>query len=246
MITYEIILEYLSPPINTFSNQNNIILPSSKFTYFKNYFDDSFYRCGIQYIHNSKNVSFENSIKYCLDTQEELSKNCQLVYDDNSISSINNLWNITKSIHNNIIVFDFKNNKISSAYYGEYFNPWRPTILLANYNEWWEPIISNEAKIFSFSSNKSSILKTKILSNEIKKYGEDNNIIINDNFNEIIELEQFVNNNEETFVNNTTFTKNKLEKMKKEELLQIISNMNITIEIIKPTKKDIIKIICKE
>jgi len=34
--------------------------------------------------------------------------------------------------------------------------------------------------------------------------------------------------------------------MKKEELLQIISNMNMSIDITKPTKKDLIKLICKE
>ena len=229
MITYEIILEYLGT--EHFSNQTNIVLPSSKFTHFKNLFDDTFYRYGIQNTHNSKNVSLENSIKYCLTTDIHLSNN--------------NLWNITNLIHINIIVFDFKNDKVLSAYYGEYFNPWRPTIFLANYNEWWEPIVSNEAKIFS--SNKSLVLKNKILSNQIKKYGEESiPITINDNFNEIIELEQLVNNNEETFVNNNTFTKNKLEKMKKEELLQIISNMNMTISITKPTKKDLIKLICKE
>ena len=34
--------------------------------------------------------------------------------------------------------------------------------------------------------------------------------------------------------------------MKKDELIQIITNMNITITLVKPTKKDLIQIICKE
>ena len=77
------------------------------------------------------------------------------------------------------------------------------------------------------------------------KYNSMEPIQLNDNFNEILELEQFSNTND-TFVNNTTFSKNKLDKMKKDELVQIISNMNITIPSGKTTKKDLIKIICKE
>ena len=242
MITYELILEYLGTQTNLFSNQMDIVLPLSKFTYFTNLFDDTFYRYGIQSTDNSKNISLENSIIYCLKTDVNISKLNSLEQKTKQID----IWNISNTAHINIIIFDFKNNKIQSTYYGDYFNPWRPTIFLADYNEWWEPIVSNEATIFSFSSNKSSILKNKILSSDIKKYGSVENITINDNFNEIIEIEQLVNNNDETFVNNTTFTKNKLEKMKKEELLQIISNMNISINISKPTKKDIIKLICKE
>ena len=77
------------------------------------------------------------------------------------------------------------------------------------------------------------------------KYKSTEEIQINDNFNEILEIDQFSNNND-TFINNTTFSKNKLEKMKKDELMQIITNMNIIITHVKPTKKDLIQIICKE
>jgi hypothetical protein len=218
MITYELIIEYLSPTINIFSTPSNIILPFSKFTHFKDIFDDSFYRYGINSLHGS--------ISYCLDS-------------DPVTGSIEEIVNM---IHINIIIFDFKNNKISSVYYGDYFNPWRPTIYLANYDKYWEPIISNEEKIFSFSSVKSHILKNKILT-DIKKYNDTSqSFCINDNFNEIIELDNLLDN---TFINNTTFSKNKLEKMKKDELLQIIINMNIIVNG-KPTKKDLIKIICKE
>ena len=225
MITYELIIEYLSPPINIFSNKPNITMPLSNFSYFKNIFDDSFYRYGI--------VSDENtlcsSIMHCLDTSEKI---------EGSVEEIVNM------IHINIIIFDFKNNNIGSVYYGDFFNPWRPTIFLANYNNYWEPIVSSEGKIHSFSSSKSHILKNKILTNEIKKYNSGSNICINDNFNEILEIDNLLNT--DTFIDSTTFSKNKLDKMKKEELLQIITNMNITISQTKPTKKDLIKIICKE
>jgi len=224
MITYELIIEYLSPPINIFSSQPNITIPLSKFTYFKDIFDDSFYRYGV----GNKNT-LHASINHCLDSSEKL---------EGSIEEIVN------TIHINIIIFDFKNNKISSIHYGSFFNPWRPTIYLANYNDFWEPIVSSDGKIFSFSSSKSHILKTKILTNEINKYNNSDNICINDNFNEILELDNLLPT--DTFIDSSTFTKNKLDKMKKEELLQIITNMNIQINNSKPTKKDLIKIICKE
>ena len=47
-----------------------------------------------------------------------------------------------------------------------------------------------------------------------------------------------------TFITNNTFSRAKLEKMKKNELIIILTNMNLTIDIKKPTKKDIIKLIC--
>lgn len=222
MITYELILEYLAPPINNFSTKPNIILPFSKFSYFIDIFDDSFYRYGVD-------NTLISSISYCLDTNEKI---------EGSIEDIVNM------IHINIIIFDFKNNHIGSVYYGDFFNPWRPTIFLANCDNYWEPIVSSEGKIYSFSSNKSHILKNKILTNEIKKYNSKLNICINDNFNEILEIDNLLNT--DTFIDSTTFSKNKLDKMKKEELLQIITNMNITISQSKPTKKDLIKIICKE
>jgi len=234
MITYETILNELSPKINTFSSQMNIMLMSSKFTHFTEIFDNNFYRYGIQTMSNSKNVSLKNSINYCLDSSVEL---------PNLQSS--DLWEISNSIHINILIFDFKNNKIFATYYGDFFNPWRPTIYLANYDDMWEPIVSNESKVFSISSYKSNILKKKILILDINKYNSTDKITINDNFNEILELEQLINTND-TFINNTTFSKNKLEKMKKDELLQIISNMNINTPLTKLTKKDLIKIICKE
>lgn len=231
MITYELILEYLAPPINTFSNKQNIMMSSTNFPYFKDIFDDSFSRYGVVSTDKSINVSLYNSILHCLNIPS---------FDKDLI----NLWTICNSIHINIIVFDFKHNTISASYYGDYLNPWRPTIYLANYDDWWEPIISNETNIFSFSSYKGLILKNKILSNDIKKYNDTCIITINDNFTEIVE--PYINNNEETFINNTTFSKNKLDKMKKEELLQIISNMNKKMDLSRPTKKDLIEIICKE
>ncbi len=213
MLTYEIIIKYLTPEKNPFLQK------SQDFFNFK-FFDDSFY-----YINVDK-YSFKNSISYCLNS----------VIDDTDIVNELNI---------NIIIFDFKNNNIYSEYNGDYFNPWKPTIFLANYNEWWAPIVSNDTKIFSFCSPKSNILKQHILIQNIIKNKTTDQIIINDNFNEIIELEGF-NNSSDNFIIIEKPPKSKLEKMKKDELLQLCQELNKEIYLSKPTKKDLIEIICKD
>ena len=109
------------------------------------------------------------------------------------------------------------------------------------------------------------------MSSEIFKYNENNtchNITINDNFNEIIDIDGFTKSNKiveqatveqatveqstthemnqsnEPFIsNNTNISQAKLDKMKKDELLQVITTRNIIINISRPTKKDLIKLI---
>jgi hypothetical protein len=83
-------------------------------------------------------------------------------------------------------------------------------------------------------------------------------ININDNFNEIIEIEGFVNKvsnlseeaSSEVEDYNNAFVKEKpkqtqaqLNKMKKDELIELCKQYNKTINISKPTKKDLIDII---
>ena len=214
MLTYEIIIKYLTPDKNPF------LLKSQNFFNFT-FFDDSFY-----YI-NVDNYSLKSSISCCLDF------------------TINESIDYVNELNINIIIFDFKNNSIYSEYNGEYFNPWKPTIFLANYNEWWAPIVSKETKIFSFCSTKSHILKNNILIQNIIKNKTTEQIIINDNFNEIIELEGF-SNSSDNFIVKEKPSKAKLDKMKKDELLQLCQELNKEILISKPTKKDLIEIICKD
>ena len=156
----------------------------------------------------------------------------------------------------NLLIFDFKDNTISSVYYSDFFNPWRPTIFLANYDDYWEPICSDEVKLFSFSSAKVNILKNKILCSDITYFGNLKEFNINDNLIEIIDIEHLVNDmddNSDTLSENmfTTqknltknLTKNKLNKMKKEDILELITELNLKVQFPKPTKKTLIGIIC--
>ena len=233
MITYKIILDYLGVAPNTFSTPVNTILQYNNFTKFMNIFDSTYYRYGIIPSHNNINVSLTNSLNYCLSNIENT---------DNELHDIVDIWKLSNDIHINIIIFDFKINKIFATHYGDYFNPWRPTILLAKSDDIWEPIITSTTKIFTIYDN--IILKNNILSQEIYRYNMNEIICINDNFKNIVE--QYIDNDIDTntiFINNTTFTKNKLDKMKKDELMQIVTNMNLVLNIAKPTKKDLINII---
>ncbi len=241
MLTYDIIVKYLMPVVNNFSQHPNISLKSSDFTCFNKIFDDTFYRYGINNT-DDNNISLKSSILYCID---ENYHNIQI----NQINNIINISDITSCVNElniNIIIFDFKNDKISCEYFGDYFNPWRPTILLANYEEYYEPIVTKECKIFSFSSYKSNILKNNILSQQINKYNTDEMININDNFKEIIELENFIKlNQNDTFTSSEeeVYNKTKLTKMKRDELIVLCNKLNKNITISKPTKIDLINLI---
>jgi hypothetical protein len=234
MLTYDIIIKHLMPPVNNFSLQPNIVMKSTDFLFFNKLFDDTFYRFGI----NSESNSLINSINYCL---------------SNNIELKNNVKDITKQLDINIIIFDFKNNKITMEYNNDFYNPWKSTIFLANYDEWWEPIICKDTKIFSFSSPKAHILKNNILNQQITRINGDS-ININDNFHEIIEIEGFTkplelsdDNNEEfneAFISTEKPNKTTLNKMKKDELIDLCKKLKKNINISKPTKKDLIDLIC--
>ena len=240
MLTYDIIIKHLMPAINTFSLQQNIVMKSMDFSFFSKLFDDTFYRIGINYsMNNSTNNSLFPSINYCLSNINDI--------------DINNCNDIIKNLDINIIIFDFKNNKIMMEYNKDFYNPWKPTLFLANYEEWWEPIICKDTKLFSFSSPKAHILKNNILNQNITRINGDN-ININDNFKEIIDIEGFninefnqeINDEEnikDTFIITEKPAKTQLNKMKKDELIDLCKKLNKNIIISKPTKKDLIDLI---
>lgn len=241
-ITYETIIKYLMPVQNTFSLQPNIIMRSDDFPLFKNIFDDAFYRIGITNNLLGKNISLQNSVMYCIDSN----------YNNKDIDMIINtipddIHLIVKELPINIFIFDFKNNIIECVHTGDYMNPWCPSIYLARYDEWWEPIVVKDLRVFSFSSPRANILRHNILNMDVYNYGTKDNITINDNFNEIIQLDGFVKKtNSETddvFISPLIPTRGKLDKMKKDDLVLLCNNLNKIINISKPTKKDLIDII---
>tara|TARA_B100001121_G_scaffold308569_1_gene332987 strand:+ start:4062 stop:4832 length:771 start_codon:yes stop_codon:yes gene_type:complete len=251
-ITYNDIISILcNNNNNKFSTQLNIMKFVDQFSCFKNIFTNEFYRYGIHIYDNEyKNISFLSSVLYCIDDNYNYIDKTILFDKIKEISNnLENIFDIVNKLNVNIIVFDFKNEKIKTIYDGDYFNPYKETIFLANYEKYWEPICCKEHKLFNITLSKCNILKNKILNSDIIYIDNTKIYVLNDNLNEILE-DKFgiIESNDESFTTKNTIysnlTKNKLNKMNKNDILQIIDDLNIEISSLKkPTKTTLIELI---
>lgn len=251
-ITYNDIISVLcNNNNNKFSTKLNIMKFVDQFSSFNNIFNDEFYRYGIHIYDNEyKNISFLSSVLYCVDDNYNYTdKNILLNKIKEIDDTLENHYDIVKKLNINIFVFDFKNEKIKTIYDGDYLNPYKESIFLANYEKYWEPICCKDYKSFNITLSKCNILKSKILNNDINYIDNSKIYLLNDNLHEILE-EKFgvVENNDESFTTKNTIysnlTKNKLNKMNKNDILQIIDDLNIDISSLKkPTKTVLINLI---
>lgn len=158
----------------------------------------------------------------------------------------------------NIITFNFEKKEIYITHSNTYSNPWRPIIILANYKDFWEPICSEDKKIFNYNN----IVIKKLLNSQIEYFANDyldKDYNLLDNIYEIIKLEKGdtdeldissemteVNENN-TFVNKNilsqNLTKSKLNKMKKDQIMKLIDDLKLDVNQKRPTKKNLIDII---
>ena len=272
-ITYDTIINYLTKKKNLFSSKANIMRHYNDFFNFKDCFDESFFRYGIHiYDDNNNNISLLSSIIFCLDNKyffKDKSEILDLVdafkkYVNLTTYNIESIDEITNKLKINILLFDFKENDILSSYYSDFLNPWRPILYLAKYEEFFEPICTQDDKIFSFSSNKVNILKNNILSREISYVTTDKDLSkefqINDNYNEILDIDNLVSqeveldeNSDQPFTNQTSINKNltksKLNKMKKNTIIELIEELEVDKDInnlSKLIKKDLIELVSKK
>lgn len=296
-INYEMIIKYLSPKDNNiFENKKNIMKFSSEFPdLIKDILGDKYYKFGVSQMINNINYSFYTSILTILiDDYITLMENEEIslinkffdelneyininkkTYDDNLKKMLKNretniliMELIVKKFDINFLIFDFKSNEIFCVFPNDVMNPWKPFIFLAKHNNNWEPIRTQEKKLFNYND---AIIKKILLSNssiEIKYY---DNIVINkdyillDNLPEIIENEfmsddksensntdKIEEDNEDIDIDidetNKTFIKdeisiNKFKKMKKEELIEYIESHNKKVPNKKAKKEDLIKMI---
>ena len=154
----------------------------------------------------------------------------------------------------NMLIFNFENNNIYCLNKGSFFNPWLPTILLASYKDYWEPICNDTSKTFCFNDN--CIKKT--LNEKIQYYNSEyleKDLTIVDNISEILQNIKTNNNiisthkdsSNSTFINTIILGKNltqsKLKKMRKNEIVKLVNDLNIKINIKKPTKEYLIQMI---
>jgi hypothetical protein len=165
----------------------------------------------------------------------------------------------------NILIFDFKTLDINCVYHEEIMNPYKKTILLAKFEKNWEPILmtknnNDSDRLFDYNNpiiNK--ILSTENLVSYFENEKNNKQYILNDNINLIIQKEKsklkindLIEEDSESSVKTDSdvvtdeikkLNKTDLNKLKLDELQNIVNKLKITIDNKKPTKKTLIDII---
>jgi len=249
-INYDLIIKYLVTKKNTFNSKKHILVNSNLFpNKFKELLQNKYYRYGI-----NQNNGFYNAILTLLNKNFITYNNDEEIYEFNqltksiSIDEINiniidekHIKYLADLLQINFLIFDFKTEIINLFHCENECNPYKPTVLIANYDNFYEPIISeiDNKKIFSYNDL------------NIKKIYQLLNNKLNDNLDKI--LNEFIPNqlnieNQTLFIKqniDNNFNENQLNKFKKEKLIEILDkkNIKINININKMLKKDIIKLI---
>ena len=146
----------------------------------------------------------------------------------------------------NIIIIDLHQEleNIYVVYKNDIMNPFNDTIILANYQNYWEPIMKSDKKKFNYNDD---IIKT-ILNEDIKYYSQENvgkifsysintdikkknksiNISINSQNSSDLPEDNLVKDSETVTTDiKINTTKSKLERTKKEDLIKILVSFNI-------------------
>jgi len=228
-------------------NNNNISFWTSLLTLIDSTFIVPFNEDEVAIINNFKKDLLEKyPAKYTI-PKNEIHERLKLEPDYIMLQYIVDLLDI------NMIIFDFKENNITSLYKSYIMNPLKPTYLFAYNDAFWEPIMVNSTKsiIRDFSYN-DTIIK-KILSEDIKYYENKKEFLVNDNINVVIENEKKLLKKEEP-KSNTLFIKEepvvtselssaKLTRMTKDKLIEYAKTLNINSDMSKMLKTKIIELI---
>ena len=161
----------------------------------------------------------------------------------------------------NIIIIDLHQEleNIYVVYKNDIMNPFNDTIILANYQNYWEPIMKSDKKKFNYNDD---IIKT-ILNEDIKYYSQENvgkifsysintdikkknksiNISINNQNSSDLPEDNLVKDSDTVTSDiKINTTKSKLERTKKEDLIKILVKFNIEYPK-KNTNKELIDLI---
>lgn len=278
-INYDLIMKYLVTKKIQFSSKKHILVYSDLFPdKFKNILQNKFYRYGV-----NQNDSFYNTILTLLNKHFITNNNDEEILEINkfkkSIAKALNNFNLPyylsniidkKTIFNNIteqhiqviseilsinfIIFDFKNELINVIYTGNLCNPYKPTLLIANYEEFYEPIIyeTDNKKIFSYND----LIIKKLYNSDLNVYPSlGKNFKLQDILKEIlcdfnvdksiVKSDTVTLNSDEDkqiFTKEPEYTQAKLNKMVKKDLEEILTKKNIKYSS-KMLKKDLIDLI---
>jgi len=253
-INYDLIIKYLVTKKTTFASKKHILVYSDLFPEkFKDFFQNKFYRYGINQTNSfyvslltllNKNFitstpddeNYEvNQLKKSIDEHDNSSNVNTNIMDNNHIQLISDILDI------NFIIFDFKNEDINVIFpcQGDECNPYKPSLLIANYEEFYEPIINeiDNKKIFSFNDQLIKKIYHFLQSNK--------NIKLKENISDIVNEFNPKKTNNQTFIKPNEYDSNKLLKLTKKDLQVILDKKNIKVNITKMLKKDIVDLIMK-
>ena len=216
--------------ITTFNNNNNISFWSSLLTLLDTNFIIPYKDDENTQISNFKTkILDEYPSKYHID-KVDIREKLKLEPDNIILQYIVDIFDI------NFIIFDFKTEKINVMYKNNIMNPMKPMLLFANYMSMWEPIMLNgetnyNLPIIKLVSYNNNFIK-KILSSNIYYYGDNRDVIINDNINVIIENEQVYLTTKSELKTNDVFIKptvpnTKFNKMTKDKLLEHATSLGL-------------------
>jgi hypothetical protein len=281
-INYDLIIKYLVTKKNIFASKKHILVYSELFPEkFKELIQNKFYRYGINQVDTKNiNISFYNTlltllnknfITYNTDEENEeiikfmksISKEIEKHTFPEYLSNIN-FKNVLDSISDehiqvlseildvNFIILDFKEEKYKIIYPNLICNPYKTTLLIANYDEYYEPIVYEVDNKKLFSYNDQNI--KKIYQLEFKQLETINKIYnFDDNLNEIIKefnpeskIIDVDSNENNTFIKiyENEYTNTQLMKMTKKEIEVILKKKKIEVSnISKILKKEMIELI---
>lgn len=247
-ISYDMIIKYLSKnDKKLFSTKKHILQHSDKFPeVFTTLFQNKFYKYGVTiYDQNNVNISLYMSILTLINKEFiTFSANEEIEYMNkfkSTIKSSDIIQSTCDVLDCTILVFDFKNKNIKIAYSNDECNPWKPIFLLGNYEDLWEPIMSESKRTFSYNHQ---IIK-KILQDNIEYLNDTKKYILNDNIKEHIDEIQETKTILDTFINKKELENNDtniLNKKTKNELLELCKNKNIKVNT-KMLKKELVDLL---
>ena len=131
----------------------------------------------------------------------------------------------------NIIIFDFKDETIKAVYPHEIMNPWKQTVLLANYDLFWEPVMCKKSKgtIIRLFDYNNPVFK-KIINTNITYL---NDTIIKKKFNFINNIQVVIANEEQLLKNDknkTNSSNSGVEQIIKDKK-ELYTQNNVTVSI---------------
>ena len=177
-----------------------------------------------------KKFKFELDLKFA--KQIILDRINSLNFEDGILIQV-----ISQILDVNFLILDFKDEKLYTIFNGDFLNPWKATLLLGKKESNWEPILSDK-KLFSYNDN---FLKDILSKNEVNYYNDnflEKSFTLLDNINEIENCNLSYESSEEdcdNFINpiselkSMNLNKTKLKNMKKDDLIEIVTKLNLNI-----------------